>query len=96
MFSQDRLFLNSYNQAPGAQPMSCLGFTVVNRAQGHRQAIHEDLNERAFTTEHADVVIKSDLENHKDPNITSRSIWDAPPPGEDMMRNDLDSVNLEI
>ncbi|KFA78397.1 hypothetical protein S40288_04918 [Stachybotrys chartarum IBT 40288] len=96
IFSQDRLFLNSYNQAPGAQPMSCLGFTAVNRAQGHRQAIHEDLDERAFTMEHADVVIKSDLEHHKDSNATSRSIWDAPPPGEDMMRNDLDSVNLDI
>lgn len=102
LFSQDQMFLNSYNQTPPNQSLS-LGFTPINHEQEDGQPARQDPEQRVSRTGvklEAQMTQTAEDASNKDvkrPEFNASGIWDSQSIETDLgIHEDLGSEQLEI
>ncbi|CAM1506568.1 Fc.00g062090.m01.CDS01 [Cosmosporella sp. VM-42] len=101
LFSEDRLFLNSYTQPTPNQSLTSLAFTPINRPRDHPQNAR-DFNhsntDNARPVEHlCDGIDHCGHNNRNDSSFSSDEIWNSQAPRTAMdLQDDLDSEHLHL
>lgn len=80
LFSQDRMFLNSYSQHPTSQSLSSLGFTAINRNRENARSSHQDQRTSRASSVRLDAQLSEGIDDtnsadSKRPEFDSHSLW---------------------
>lgn len=82
LFSQERMFLNNFNQGPTGHPINLLGFTPINRSREHTHTSCHDQDQQSGTSnvklevQLCELSDDTKVEASKNSGFNMSSIWE--------------------